>query len=676
MGENKLTVSFVKVILEHRWKVIIATLLAVLALGSGVRHLQFENDYRVFFGEDNPQLKAFDEVENTYTKNDNILLVLSPRSGQVFTAATLQAVQWLTAESWKIPHSVRVDSISNFQHTKAVGDDLFVNDLVENPQQLSVSQLAEIKSVVLAEPAIYQRLINPKASVTGVNISIQLPGQDVNESLVTNDYVRDLQHRFNAKFPDVDIRYSGVIALNNAFAESGQKDATTLTPAMYLVMLLVMALLLKSFGATMVALGVIVLSTLAAMGTAGFMGIKLTAPSAIAPTIILTLAIADSVHILSSMLNLMRKGWDKIDALVESMRTNMLAVFLTSITTIVGFLCLNFSDAPPYHDLGNMTAIGVFYAWFFSVLFIPALVAVSPISAKRAQGFTNISFDRYADFIIKRKNFILLAMGACVVSLGFLATRIQFNDEFVKWFDQRVTFRRDADYMMANLTGLYGFDYSLQAGEAEGLSQVPFMNKVKEFSDWWRSQEEVVYVSTYTDTMKRLNKTLHAGDPSWYKIPDDNELAAQYLLLYEMSLPFGLDLNNQMDIDKSATRLSITIKEMPTAQAKELAARGDQWLDDNGQGVIKQGRATGPMIMFSHISERNVKSMIRGTIWAIVLITLLIGLSLRSVKYGLVSFLANSFPAVMAFGLWYLLYTQVGMAVVRSGFGNFGNYCG
>ena len=121
---------FFQSILDRRWLVIAITLLLAGLLGYGMPRLEFNNDYRMFFSEDNPQLQAFEQLQNTYTKNDNVLYVIEPEDGRVFTRDTLAAVTELTQQAWQIPYSLRVDSITNYQHTYAEGDDLVVEDLI------------------------------------------------------------------------------------------------------------------------------------------------------------------------------------------------------------------------------------------------------------------------------------------------------------------------------------------------------------------------------------------------------------------------------------------------------------------------------------------------------------------------------------------------------------------
>ena len=167
-----------RAIIHLRYLIIVATLLVVASLGSGVRSIQFTNDYRVFFGQDNPQLAAFEDLQDTYTKNDNVLIMLAPHDGRVFTPENLAAVIETTELSWQIPYSIRVDSLSNFQHTIAQGDDLIVRDLISAPEALQQDEIDTIKRVALNEPRLLHRLIPPNAQVTGVNVTVELPGQD------------------------------------------------------------------------------------------------------------------------------------------------------------------------------------------------------------------------------------------------------------------------------------------------------------------------------------------------------------------------------------------------------------------------------------------------------------------------------------------------------------------
>jgi len=661
---DRWAIAFAGFVVRWRWLVILATVLAVVGAAAGGRHLEFANNYRVFFGADNPELINFEEFQAIYTKNDNILIVVQPKSGVLFTADQAKAVERMTAAAWKTPFAIRVDSLTNFQHSWASGDDLTVEDLIRDGASMPQKELDRRKAIALAEPLLRGNLISRNAKTTGINIVLQYPEKSLTEVPEAVAHVRSIRSEIESEFPDLTIALSGVSMLNNAFAESGQTDAMTLIPIMYGVLILFMIALLRSVSGTIGTLLVIGFSTAAAMGFAGYVGVKLTPISVTAPTIVLTLAIADSIHVLVTQLGLMRDGMQKIEAIKESIRINALAVTVTSITTIVGFLALNFSDAPPFHDLGNITAVGIAVAWAISLAFLPAVMSLLPMKAKVRQdtgGWSVQVMDRLADFVIGRFRSVLLVFGVIAVSLIALIPTLQLDDQWVKYFDHRVPFRGDAEFAIEHLAGLYPVEFSVESGEPGGVSNPEYLTHLEKFTTWLREQPEVRHVYSYTDIIKRLNKNMHGDDESWYAIPEERSLSAQYLLLYEMSLPFGLDLNDRINIDKSATRVTATLDEVTTVQLRSFLTRSEGWLKANTPPAM-HANPTSASVMFAYISERNINSMLRGNVIAVVLISLIMMFALRSVAMGAMSILPNAVPVLMTFGLWALLVGQVGMA--------------
>jgi len=348
--------------------------------------------------------------------------------------------------------------------------------------------------------------------------------------------------------------------------------------------------------------------------------------------------------------------------MLESLRINLQPIMITSLTTAIGFLSMNFSDAPPFRDLGNVVAIGVVASFLFSMALLPALMLLLPVHQKTGAGRSAPFMDALANLVVQRHKQILLLMVILVAGLIAFVPQNELNDEFVKYFDERVPFRVDTDHTTEHLTGLYNISYSLGAGEQGGISEPAYLQKLEEFAHWFRAQPEVMHVSTLSDTMKRLNKNLHGDDPDWYQLPDKRELAAQYLLLYEMSLPYGLDLNNQINVDKSATKLDVSIESISSNQTIALEARAQHWLQENAPASM-QAHGASPSVMFSHIGKRNIRSMLVGTTVALVLISFILVFALRSLRIGLISIIPNLVPAGMAFGLWGLLVGQVGLAL-------------
>ncbi len=640
---------------------VLALIIAMIA-ASGGRYLGFTNDYRVFFSGEDPHLLAFEALQDTYTKNDNVLFVIAPEDGEVFTNATLAAISDITERAWETPFSIRVDSLSNYQHTEAVGDDLIVADLYEDATALSKPDLERIRDISINEPFLVHRLISEDSRIAAINITVETPGIDeATEGPQVVEHVRDMRQYVESTYPNLKVYLTGIMMMNQAFPEASIYDMSHLVPAALVIILLLVFLQLRGLNGTVATFITIMLSIVSAMGVAGWMGIKLTPPSMSAPTIILTLAVADCVHVLANYLQKNRSGIEKCEAMADSLRINFSPVMLTSITTAIGFLSLNFSDAPPFGDLGNIAAMGVIFAWFYAITLLPAMVTLLPASKKKRRAYGTEIITKFANWVINSRRMLMPVMSLVIVGLIAFIPKNQLNDIFVNYFDERIEFRTHTDFVVDNLTGMYFIDYSLDSAESGGISEPEYLQQVDQFTDWLRTQPEVIHVNTLTDVFKRVNKSMHGDDQSWYALPENRELAAQYLLLYEMSLPYGLDLNNQIDIEKQQTRLSATLETMSTQNTLAFEQRVGDWMADNTPAIKTTGAS--PTVMFSHIGMRNIVSMLGGTAFALVAISFLLILFFKSVRFGLLSLIPNIAPAAMAFGLWGLVDGEIGLGL-------------
>ncbi|MCA9403966.1 MAG: MMPL family transporter [Candidatus Omnitrophica bacterium] len=657
--------AYARWVVKWRWPVVIVSLVAAALAAYGAKNLTFSQDYRVYFGADNPQLRAYEEINHLYTKNDNVLFVVAPQDGDVFTPATLRAVQEITAEGWKIPYAIRVDSITNYQHSYADGDELIVGDLVDDPDRLAPDDLQRVRAIAVHEPLLVHKAISPEGDVTGVNVTLQFPEKNDDELLESAAAAQAIFDDFAKRYPQIDFYLTGYAMLDNAFAVSSIRDFTTLVPLMYVLMIVTIYLLLRSFTGTFVTLLVMTLSAVIALGLAGWSKVALTPPSANCPTAIMIMAIADSVHILVTMFKEMAAGRAKPEAIAESIRINIQPVIVTSVSTAIGFLTMNFSDVPPFHDVGNITAAGVTAALVLSVLLLPALMAILPVGPRRYLAREKQDFAGIAALIVRRPKRIFWISGALAAALISLIPLNVLEDRYTEYFAKSMHFRQATDFAEQHLAGVYDIHYSIGAGESGGVNNPEYLSHLDDFAAWFRRQPSVRHVSTFSDVMKKLNQNLNADAPDFYRVPDGRELAAQYLLLYEMSLPYGLDLNNQINVDKSATRFVVTLENVSTAELLLIAEQGREWLQTNTPEYM-HARASGPSMMFADISSINVRSMLKGSLLGMVAITVLLVLVFRSVKFGLLSMIPNMLPILMGFGVWALINGTVNLGLTTA----------
>lgn len=292
---NSFTIKWAEFIIKYKWGVLLSSILLAVGLASQ-GSMEFDGDYHVYFSDDNPELLAFDGLQQKYTKDDNAFIVLTPKDGNVFTIKNLSAIEELTTEAWKTPFSTRVDAITNFQHTRAIDDDLYVEDLSYETSNKSEAEIASIKEIALNEPLLVNRLVNEDGSITAINVNVNFPNLSLDENPRTVTFVRGMIEDFKKKHPQFEVHVSGMVMLHDAMFTSSQKDMIY-TVIMLGIIILMIILLTRSFYSTVVTLITIIFSVAASIAFMGIAGVKLTPSSSPFPTIVMTLAVADSIHI-------------------------------------------------------------------------------------------------------------------------------------------------------------------------------------------------------------------------------------------------------------------------------------------------------------------------------------------------------------------------------------------
>ena len=663
MATGQFAERFAERVLAARRLVILATLVLVAAASSGIAFLEFSANYRIFFDEDNPQLLALEALENTYGKNENVVFLVVPDDGDATSQSALSAAIWLTDAAWHTPFSRRVDSLANFQHTTADGDDLYVRDLVD-PQELAQAETrSRIRSIASSDPRIAGSILARNGDVSVVNVTVELPEEGLLEAVAeVAEFARSVAAQAEERFPDVDLRIVGTVMINQTFVEASIDSQMIFLPASLLLMALILGVVTRGWAGVAATGTVIVFSILASVGLGAWVGLPFSPPISPAPTIVLMIVVANCVHLLVTVQQRLRAGDTRHKAIVESVRLNLHPVFLASLTTALGFLSMNFSEVPPYRHLGNFVAFGIAASFILSVTFLPALLSLLPIRAPKDRRLRGPTMTLVADTVLRWRRPLFWGWLAVVLAMALAIPRNELNDVLIHFFDESVEFRQDTDFMDERLSGNTLLEYSLEASTEGGVTDPRFLAEVSSFADWYREQPPVRHVAVITDTFRQLNRSMHGDDPAAWRIPESQELTAQYLLLYELSLPQGLNLNNQIDRSRSATRVTISAETLDTREVLELNARAEAWLAENATHVANVN-STGPAALFAYIGQRNIRAMLIGTMVVLLAISAILLFALRSIRLGLTSIVPNVIPAVLGFGVWGLTVGQVGLSL-------------
>jgi predicted RND superfamily exporter protein len=647
--------AWADIVQAHPWWVMLATLVFIGATVPGARLITINSDYRIYFKRDNTNLLAWENILDTYTRADGLVVAVQADGGRkIFSPEVMPAIVELTAHLWKMPFVSRVDSVSNFQNIVAHDEDLTVEDLVPADRDTSAQLLREREQVALKEPYLEGIKLSPGGSETAIFVQMMVPQENGGIAHATAEML-DLKRQFEQAHPGLHMHVSGLVMLNGAFDYFARRDMATMLPVMLIITIVMMTLIFRSVTLMAASLLTVMLVVMSTMGIAGYLGIPLGPHSSVSPQVIKTISVATVIYLVLSLLA--QIGIDKRRDLAvrNAVRINLVPIGLATFTAAAGFFSMLTSVIPPFQHIGIMCGLGTVIGYVLTLTFLPSLLVLLPErwilpAGQRPQWLWPTHL---AGFIARHYRVILVVMAILPLPALVGFARLEIDDHFVRLFNKGTWFRDDADFIDAKLAGVASIDFSLAAGRPDGIADPRFLQSVEDVQRHLATDPMVSHVAGFTDTIKRINKAVHGGDPAYYRIPDDTDSAGQEVLFYELNQPFGLDLNTIMNVDKSALRLTVTTRSATTKETIAFVERTNAWLDRHHPEF--HARAVSVLVMFSYMAKAVATNAFVAAGIAVVLVLLVIIIGLRSIRLCATAVLSNIVPIMLVLGIWHWL---------------------
>ena len=639
---------------------IASTLIALLFCippSLGLLQLDITANPRTVLGEHHPVIQRLVELEYKYIEENNFLVMLKPQEGDIFNPDFLEILKRFTDDAWLLPQVRRVDSMTNFQYTESVDGDLVVTDLVEDPASLSPDDLARIRHFALTDQRLTNILVASDGEAAGVNMIFNVDLSDVKGLAHIQAVLGELRNTAETENLAVKTYETGMLGLVCAWNRLAAEDMRTIYPAATLLIFFGLLFFYRNLRATMATLLVAALSATTGTGTIGVFGGVITPMTILGTLMIGMLALANSVHIINTTKRLLNQGQPIKSAVAQSLDENFKAVALTSLTTAIGFISFGFNESVQLAHMGRYVAFGMVAAFVTSVTLLPVLLCHCRLKAIPKSNRDH----RYlvaANLVIRFRWTLLLITAPTMFASMYVAQLNRIDDGMSYYIHDTDYFRTDTDFIQQELTGMASLVYDLDSGLSDGINNPDFIADVDRFVDWLRRQPEVHQVASYTDTLKQLNYNMHDDQQEWYKSPDSQELAAQYLLLYEMSLPYGLDLTTQMDMYKSSARVVAIVDDLGTYESLDLVQLADDQLAQINPDIATT--ASGTMVANNYIIQSTIRSTLISAVTALIVIGTILLFTFRAIMPGILSVLMVISPLLVAFSWWALTVGYIG----------------
>ncbi len=658
--------KFVNNIIKLRWLIVVLIPLVTIIMASSLKHLEFEGSYRIWFGKESQILKNYDNFRAVFGNDDAVTIMFSDEDG-IFTPQALQTIENITQKLWETHYIARVDSITNYQYVHAdheYPDDVLVEDFIGDPASYTKRELEEKKKIALGEDIIIGKLISKDAKTTMI-VGRMTPkaGDDPEVSFKLRDAVLEIikpeEEKNGYKF-----FLGGGPIINTSFIEVAQHDGGTFTPAVIVVAMLLLLAIFRKFSSMFASIIVVVFTFLIVLSIQVLLGFKLNNFTANVPIFVVAIGIADAMHLLWIYTMARKRGMDNYESIHYSVQKNFLAIFLTSVTTTIGFASLGISAVVPIETLGVATASAAVLAFVLTMLFVPAFLAILNPNIKADANIQEANNHPvavwYTHFLSKNAKVILTLSTLVFILLGAGIFQANVDSNTVKYFKKEFPFRVAVNEMQDRLTGPMSYEVVVDSKAKDGIKDPKFLHTVEQFySELYAKFPDIRHISSLMDVVKNFNKVMNKSK----SIPDNQELIAQYLLLYSLSLPQGMEINDKMDIDEKLLRVSISVNLVETSKDLEQIEWIENWWKQTPYSAVVNGQT----VMFAHMQHDVTATLINSITLAVVMISLVMLLIFRNWRMLPLFIIPNILPIALVVGVMGWLHIDIDMGVAIAG---------
>jgi len=698
--------AMTRTIIRFRFPVVLVVLLLSAALASQIRYLTIDTSNEGLLHPDDENLLTYNEFRDQFGRDD--LLVFGVQSKDVFSPAFLKKLQkFQDVLEEKVPHITEINSLINARNTRGVGDTLLADDLLAK-FPINEQGFAELKELVLSNPTYTNMLISADGTFTTVllqsdtyssagaqdgesaGIDDALDGFESEANTEKPEFLTDQENaamvrvatkiakEFNS--PDFQIIMAGSPVVTHTVKQLMMADMKKFLRLAVLTIGLSLFVMFRRVSGVILPLLIVALTLGTTLGLMAKMGIFFKTPTIILPSFLLAVGVGASIHVLSLVYQYLRRDPSKNDAIVHAYSHSGFAIAMTSLTTAAGLASFASAEVAPIADLGLFSAIGVMLSLFFTLVLLPALLAIIPLKPKAETENNKVTlFDRLidsvADFTTSRPKFVvsLAAVGILIAMLGL--PRLQFSHNMLSWLPEDLAVRTATETIDNNLRGSVTLEVVLDTGRENGLYDKDVLLAIDtlavELEQFKQDDLFVGKVIAITNILKEIHQALNENNPKMYAIPDNGALIPQEFLLFENS--GSDDLEDVVDSRFQLARITIkvpwrdSLAYVPFIQEIEQRfATAFADLDKAGKPV--EVSTTGIMALFARILHATMYSAAQSYGIALGVISLMMILLIGNFRLGILAMIPNLGPILMVMGImgWFSIPLDMFTMMVAS----------
>ena len=676
--------DFSDFIYENKIKTIVLVLAIVISLASQMKYLHMDTSTEGFLHKKDPLRIEYNIFRDQFGRDEKILIAI--QSPNIFTIDFLKKLNKLHRElENNLPFIDEVNSLINARNTRGTIDSLIVDDLFE---ELPTTQKAlEIKrQLAVNNPILKDLMLDEKGTMTTIIIdtqtysSLDKDGNIINQTNnedefeddsveVTNEPKKYLTDKENNQIvkkvneivaqyqsEDFNILISGSAVISSELKSSMTSDMQKFIKLVIVVMIIFLSLMFRRISGVILPLITVVFTVITALSLMAIFDAPVTVVTQILPSFLLAVTIGAAIHLLSIFFKEFNLTKDKKQALRYAMGHSGLAIVMTSITTAAGLWSFSFSEIAPVADLGIFASAGVVIGLLFTLVLLPALLSAIRLKPKDIVMINDSEVETPMDKILVKianisvsypKQIIFISTIIIVVSIA-IASQLRFSHKPIVWFDEQHPVRVATSLIDDKLKGSVTLEIIVDTQKENGLYEPSILNAIDDFSkkiiDIKSEKYFVGKTLSLVDIIKETNKALNENKKEFYTIPQDKDMIAQELLLFENS--GSDDLEDFVDSGFSKARITVKLPYIDALDYTQLIAKINEEIKIHFENKA-QVTVTGTSNLLARIMDAAIHSSAISYMLALVLITIMMLILIGDVKIGLISMIPNIAPILV-----------------------------
>lgn len=655
--KNSLSQRVAEFAVRQRLPLVIFASILSLLLGSGIVRTSFDTSFNALLTRSDPYLEEYDALEEEFPGAIEISFVFVAEEGKtVFDKPVLDAMVQLRDNYKSIPYTDRLNSIIDYRSPET-RKRLFIRSI----DAYSQAELGALLDTALADRLLTANLLSPDATLSFAQISTDMDPASPQQRLQLADAILALRDELRAQNPGISIHANSEVLLEQSSQQAMIDDLTTLLPFVILACVLVICYCFRSVTLGFCILSHTVFTIVSTVGVLAYLGFAFNSISVMAPLVVVIISVANSVHIISIYKQSLHRGMSNTTAMQESVRQNFQPVTLAAVTTAIGFSSLNMCSSPAIQDFGQIVAVGIVFAYLFTLTILPALLIKSSAAAKKPDPvdspFMHNALHGLSEFTTRNDKSIFWSCTVLAIVTIMLLPLNETDFNRLDFIASDSDIKQYYDEVSERLNRGPALSYGIETNVVDGTLDPQFLTRLDQFSQWLNQQEDIESVVSVAEVVKTIHQIQNDDDPEFFHIPDDYNTIANYLLGYALVQSEYFPLFGFVNPDFSTMRIFINA----TPTSNEELLRLDQRITAKFEQDFPESKLVhgSGILLFARMDSLVTIELLQGYSVSLILITLSLIVGLRSVYFGILSVLPNLLPATIVFGLWALFVGQI-----------------